>query len=51
VLAVDVRGRGLSARDPNPMNYHPGTYAADIVALLQASGIEKAVFVAPAWAA
>lgn len=45
VLAVDVRGRGLSARDPNPMNYHPGTYAADVVSLLQATGIEKAVFV------
>jgi pimeloyl-ACP methyl ester carboxylesterase len=45
VLAVDVRGRGLSAHDPNPMNYHPGTYAADIVALLDAAGIEKAVFV------
>ena len=45
VLAVDVRGRGLSARDPNPMNYHPGTYAADVVSLLQAAGIERAVFV------
>jgi pimeloyl-ACP methyl ester carboxylesterase len=45
VLAVDVRGRGLSARDPNPMNYHPGTYAADVVSLLQAAGIEQAVFV------
>ena len=45
VLAVDVRGRGLSARDPNPMNYHPGTYAADIIALLEAAKIEKAVFV------
>lgn len=45
VLAVDVRGRGLSARDPNPMNYHPGTYAADIVALLAAAGIARAVFV------
>lgn len=45
VLAVDVRGRGLSARDPNPMNYHPGTYAADIVSLLAAAGIERAVFV------
>ena len=45
VLAVDVRGRGLSARDPNPMNYHPGTYAADVVALLVAAGIERAVFV------
>ncbi|PHY19160.1 alpha/beta fold hydrolase [Caulobacter sp. BP25] len=45
VLAVDVRGRGLSSRDPSPMNYHPGTYAADIVSLLQAAGIAKAVFV------
>lgn len=45
VLAVDVRGRGLSARDPNPMNYHPGTYAADVVALLAAAGIARAVFV------
>lgn len=45
VLAVDVRGRGQSARDPNPMNYHPGTYAADVVSLLQAAGIERAVFV------
>lgn len=45
VLAVDVRGRGLSAHDPNPMNYHPGTYAADVVSLLQAAGIERAVFV------
>jgi pimeloyl-ACP methyl ester carboxylesterase len=45
VLAIDVRGRGLSAHDPNPMNYHPGTYAADILALLDAAKIEKAVFV------
>jgi pimeloyl-ACP methyl ester carboxylesterase len=45
VLAVDVRGRGLSARDPQPMNYQPGTYAGDIVALLAATGIERAVFV------
>jgi len=45
VLAVDVRGRGLSAHDPNPMNYHPGTYATDVVSLLAAAGIDKAVFV------
>lgn len=45
VLAVDVRGRGLSAWDPQPLNYHPGTYAGDIVALLAATGIERAVFV------
>lgn len=45
VLAVDVRGRGLSAWDPQPLNYHPGTYAGDVVALLAATGIEKAVFI------
>ncbi|MDB5454668.1 MAG: alpha/beta hydrolase fold [Caulobacter sp.] len=45
VLAVDVRGRGGSARDPQPLNYHPGTYAADIVALLETTGIERAVFI------
>lgn len=45
VLAVDVRGRGLSAHDPNPMNYHPGTYAADVVSLLDAAEIDRAVFV------
>jgi pimeloyl-ACP methyl ester carboxylesterase len=45
VLMVDVRGRGRSARDPQPLNYHPGTYGMDIVALLDATGIERAVFV------
>jgi pimeloyl-ACP methyl ester carboxylesterase len=45
VIAVDVRGRGRSARDPQPLNYHPGTYAMDIVALLDATGVDRAVFV------
>ena len=45
VLAIDVRGRGRSAHDPQPLNYHPGTYAMDVVALLDATGIDKAVFV------
>ncbi len=45
VITVDVRGRGRSARDPQPLNYHPGTYAMDVVALLEATGIERAVFV------
>jgi pimeloyl-ACP methyl ester carboxylesterase len=45
VLVADVRGRGLSARDPQPLNYHPGTYAADVVALLDAAGIDRAVFI------
>ena len=45
VLAIDVRGRGLSAYDPNPMNYHPGTYAADVIALFDQAGLSRAVFV------
>ncbi len=45
VLAVDVRGRGRSAWDPDPFRYHPGTYAQDVVALMQAAGISRAVFI------
>ncbi|HZV83994.1 MAG TPA: alpha/beta hydrolase [Brevundimonas sp.] len=44
VLAVDVRGRGLSDRAPDPMTYQPVTYAQDVLALLQQAGIERAVF-------
>lgn len=43
VLALDFRGRGLSAYDPNPGNYTPNTYAADVLALFDAIGIERAV--------
>jgi pimeloyl-ACP methyl ester carboxylesterase len=32
VLALDVRGRGDSARDPNADNYNPLVYADDVVA-------------------
>ena len=45
VIAVDVRGRGLSDRDANPANYQPGTYATDILALLSHLKIERAVFI------
>lgn len=45
VLAPDVRGRGRSARDPRPMNYQPATYARDILALTEALGVSRAVFV------
>src|SRR5580704_3178193 len=34
VIVPDVRGRGLSARDPNPQNYQPAIYLQDILALL-----------------
>jgi len=45
VLALDVRGRGDSARDPNPANYNPVTYAGDVAKLMHDLGIARAVFV------
>lgn len=44
-IAVDVRGRGKSARDPNPENYTPVTYAQDMGALLDHLSIAKAVLI------
>ena len=45
VIAVDVRGRGRSARDPDPRRYHPAVYAQDVLGLLDEAGIARAVFV------
>jgi pimeloyl-ACP methyl ester carboxylesterase len=45
VLAVDVRGRGHSERDPNPDNYNPAVYAGDVAKLMSELGIARAVFV------
>jgi pimeloyl-ACP methyl ester carboxylesterase len=45
VIAVDVRGRGHSQRDPNPDNYNPNVYADDIEKLMHDLGIARAVFV------
>lgn len=45
VIAVDFRGRGLSEHDPQPANYTPHTYVADILKLLDQLGIADAVFV------
>src|SRR6202042_3386256 len=36
VIVPDVRGRGLSARDPIPQNYQPAIYIQEIVGLLDA---------------
>jgi pimeloyl-ACP methyl ester carboxylesterase len=44
VIAVDLRGRGLSQHDPEPANYVPHTYVADILKLLDQLGIADAVF-------
>ena len=45
VLAVDVRGRGRSTWDPDPSRYVPATYAVDVLALLDALAISRAVFI------
>ena len=45
VLALDVRGRGHSAYDPDPANYNPVVYAGDVVKLMHDLGIARAVFV------
>lgn len=45
VLAVDLRGRGQSERDPDRRRYQPMTYAGDMVSLLHSIGETKALFV------
>ncbi len=45
VIAVDIRGRGRSARDPKPKRYNPSVYASDMLALLDQERIERAVFI------
>jgi pimeloyl-ACP methyl ester carboxylesterase len=45
VLAVDVRGRGESAWTPDPLAYLVPTYVGDVMAMTQALGISRAVFV------
>jgi len=45
VIVPDVRGRGLSDRDPQPAHYVPNIYARDVLALLDKLGISRALFV------
>lgn len=45
VVAFDYRGRGRSQYDPDWRNYHVAVEAADIVAGLDALGIEQAAFI------
>ena len=44
VLAIDVRGRGLSDRATDPMTYQPVNYAQDVLALMTQAGVDRAVF-------
>ena len=45
VLALDSRGRGRSDYDPDPANYSLAVELADLIAVLTALGIARAVFV------
>ncbi len=45
VVVPDIRGRGRSAHDPEPMRYLPQTYVSDVAALLDGLGIERAIFI------
>lgn len=45
VLAIDVRGRGRSDRDSDPLRYNVGVYAGDVISLMAAAGLARAVFV------
>jgi pimeloyl-ACP methyl ester carboxylesterase len=45
VIVPDVRGRGLSARDPNPENYQIPVYLHDLDALMTGLGIARAAIV------
>jgi pimeloyl-ACP methyl ester carboxylesterase len=42
VIVPDVRGRGRSARDPNPQNYQPPIYLQDILGLMDSLGAARA---------
>jgi len=45
VICPDFRGRGQSAWDSNPNNYHPLTYAKDTWALLDGLGVQRFVVI------
>lgn len=44
VLVPDVRGRGLSDRDPDASHYVPKIYARDVLDLMGSLGLSRAVF-------
>ncbi len=45
VICAEQRGRGLSAYDPKPENYHPGTYVGDMVALLDHLKLQRVAMI------
>lgn len=45
VYAVSLIGRGRSDYDPDYLNYKPDTYCSDVLAFMNANGIDRAIFV------
>ncbi|MFO1375410.1 MAG: alpha/beta hydrolase [Steroidobacteraceae bacterium] len=45
VLAVDLRGRGGSDRDPDWSHYQPAVYLGDLKALLEDAGVPRVVVI------
>jgi pimeloyl-ACP methyl ester carboxylesterase len=45
VVAPDMRGRGKSANDPDPAHYVAAVYAQDVLKLMDALEIPRAVFI------
>jgi pimeloyl-ACP methyl ester carboxylesterase len=45
VIVPDVRGRGLSSRDPDPQNYQPAIYLQDIFTLIDAVDAQRVAVV------
>lgn len=45
VIAPDMRGRGMSANDPDPAHYVPAVYAQDVLKVMDELEIGRAVFV------
>lgn len=45
VIAMDIRGRGRSARPEDAASYRPAVYAGDVLGFMAALGIARAVFV------
>lgn len=43
VIAIDVRGRGNSDRDPNAENYTPAVYVEDLKGVLSAEGWDRII--------
>jgi len=44
VVAIDYRGRGLSAHDDDPDHYHLAVELTDLLAVLTALGVARAIF-------